>query len=546
MKVVLAQINPKLGDIVGNTALVLDALSRAESERPQLVVFPELSLTGYAPRDLLGSPSLVTANLEALNSIALAAPRNLAVIVGYVDRNESATGKPFRNAAALIRDGKVVAKYFKRLLPYYDVFEDDRYFEAGTEPAVWEIAGKRVGITICEDAWSEPGFIRRAYLIDPMQDLGGNQCDLVVNLSASPFQIGKLSVRLEVLKKAVGKCKAPIVYCNQVGAHDDLIFDGNSFAINRDGVPIAFGKPFESDLVGLDTAASSAAESVDKKQNWTEADWVQRALQLGIRDYFSKSGAQKAILGLSGGIDSAVVAGLAVNALGKANVYGVSLPSRHTSKETRADAAALARNLGIEFHEVSMDGVYEQYRALLSPLGVNANGLIDENLQPRIRMIVLMALSQKYGALVLNTSNKSEIACGYATLYGDTAGALAVLGDLTKKRVFDLAHKLNESKQMIPASIIERPPSAELRPDQKDEDSLPPYSVLDALVTEVVENGKDQQTLLRSYPKEHVEKFFQLYRGSEFKRQQLAPALRVTPRAFGRGRRIPLASYKPL
>jgi NAD+ synthase (glutamine-hydrolysing) len=546
VKVVLAQINPKLGDVVGNTALVLDALSRAESQRPQLVVFPELSLTGYAPRDLLGSHSLVTTNLEALNSIALAAPRNLSVILGYVDRNESSTGKPFRNAAALIRDGKIVAKYFKRLLPYYDVFEDDRYFEAGSESVVWEISGKRVGITICEDAWSEPGFIRRAYPIDPMKDLGTKQCDLVVNLSASPFQIGKLAVRLDVLKKAVGKCKAPVVYCNQVGAHDDLIFDGNSFALNRDGVPIAFGKPFESDLVGVNTDASAVAESVDKLENWTEPDWVMRALQLGIRDYFSKSGVQKAILGLSGGIDSAVVAALAVNALGKANVYGISLPSRHSSKATRADAAALAKNLGIEFHEVSMDGVYEQYRALLSPLGIHANGLIDENLQPRIRMIVLMALSQKYGALVLNTSNKSEIACGYATLYGDTAGALAVLGDLTKKRVFDLAHKLNESRQVIPPSIIDRPPSAELRPDQKDEDSLPPYAILDALVTDAVENGKDQQTLLRSFPKEHVEKFFQLYRSSEFKRQQLPPALRVTPRSFGRGRRIPLASYKPL
>jgi NAD+ synthase (glutamine-hydrolysing) len=542
VKVVLAQIGSKLGDVAGNTQRVLDSISQVSRNATDLIVFPELCLTGYPPRDLLETPSLVDDNLAALQKIAEHVTGKVAVILGYVDKNSGSTGKPFHNAAALLRGGKIAGRYFKRLLPYYGVFEDERYFEPGHATAVWTIAGKRVGITVCEDAWNEAGFVPRLYAVDPLRELKNQRCDVVVNLSASPFHLDKPNLRHELFKKGALKCGAPIVFCNQVAGHDDLIFDGCSFVVDAQGEVALSGPAFESALLEW---PSRQAALPSASSSWSESQWIQQSLQFGIREYCEKTGIHKVILGLSGGIDSSVVAALAANALGASNVIGVSLPSRFTSEGTRKDAQAIAEKLGIHFHEFSMDEIFAKYRDTLSPFLKGETPLVEENLQPRIRMILLMALSQKFGALLLNTSNKSEIACGYATLYGDTAGALSVLGDLTKARVYEVAHQLNRLKDCIPRSALERPPSAELRADQKDEDSLPPYSILDPMVTLASESGLDAQGLQTQFPKHHVNTFESLYRASEFKRFQMPPVLRVTTRSFGRGRRIPLASQKP-
>lgn len=540
MKIAIAQTNPKIGDCAGNTQRILQYADEARRQGASLVVFPELAIPGYFPRDLLDFDSLIEANLQGLARVAEAA-RGIAVVCGFVERN-SGVGRGLHNSTALLRDGKIAAVYRKQLLPYYDVFEEERYFEPGDQPLFFEIDGKHFALAVCEDVWNFPEFVAHPYRNQPLAALRGKALDWVISPSASPFHLGKPALRGSVFQNAARFVGANILLVNQVGGNDDLIFDGGSFAVRADGSALASARVFEEQLLVVDEK-----KPVREPLPTTDEAWLAGALELGVRDYVRKTGFSKVCLGLSGGIDSAVVAAIAAGALGAANVSTVALPTRYTASASNDDAQAIATALGTPFRSVAIEGMFQSFESALGKeLGRAAAGLTLENIQPRVRMTVLMALANEENRLVLNTSNKSELATGYSTLYGDSAGALAVIGDLTKSQVYALARHYNRAKPTIPERVITRAPSAELRENQTDQDSLPPYDILDPIVKDAVERGWGAAELKKAgHDPKWVDKFVKLYAISEYKRQQFPPILRVSSRAFGRGRRVPLASTKP-
>jgi NAD+ synthase (glutamine-hydrolysing) len=543
VKIAFGQVNPKLGDCEGNFRKVQKAVLYAESSKASLILFPELTLTGYPPQDLLDSAELVQTNLNLLAVLA-ADSKETAILVGFVEPNPFKTGKRFFNSAALLRNGKVEAVYRKSLLPSYDVFNDERYFESGSEPAIFSVGDRKFAITICEDIWNFEGFVPRLYSTDPLQKIRGSKVDFVVNLSASPFHLGKPDERRLLFLKVAERAQAGVIFCNQVGAQNDLIFDGGSSAVARDGTAL-FRAPYFEEGVFLwdpDAPPSLAPQPAE------ESEWIAAALRVGIRDYCSKSGVSKVCIGLSGGIDSSVVAVLASEAVGPGNVKGVLLPTEYTASASVEDAKLLSASLGIETCTLSVQELFALSEATLSrALGKALLPIVQENIQPRLRMVLLMAIANQENRLLLNTSNKTELACGYSTLYGDSAGALGVLSDLTKGQVYAVAKFLNSAKHSIPQRVLDRAPSAELRENQTDQDSLPEYKLLDPMVVLAVEQSRSAAEIkLNGAPEEDVDRFFSLYRTSEFKRSQSCTGLRVTKRAFGRGRVIPVVSQKPL
>ncbi|MBC2607759.1 NAD+ synthase [Pelagicoccus albus] len=540
MKIGLAQINTTVGDLAGNQKLILEAYQSLVASGAELVVFPELAVCGYPPRDLLFKRRFVPDQHESLEAIAQQIGDAPAVI-GFVEANPSASGRDFYNAAAFCYQGKVQQIGRKCLLPTYDVFDEDRYFHPSDLPLVFDWNDKKIGITICEDIWGNTDISRERYPHAPVEYLKEQNLDLHINLSASPWHWGGKGEQREGLVSAASKaCQCPTVYVNAVGGNDELIFDGRSMVSDSSGQIIAGLAAFAADqkIVDLDCEEISLASSFrqDLMPN------IEEALVLGLRDYVHKSGFKKALIGLSGGIDSAVVAAIAAKALGPENVTGISLPSAISSDHSKSDAKDLADFLGINFHTVAIADIVSAAEDTLSPLTTGyGRDVTEENIQARARGLLLMALSNKLGALLLTTGNKSELAVGYCTLYGDMCGGLAVISDLPKTKVFELARYMNRDKPTIPVNTIEKPPSAELRPDQKDEDSLPPYDILDGILEGYVEKGYSSCQLIEmGYDKDVVKDMIRKVDLNEYKRKQAAPGLKLTPLAFGVGRRIPI------
>ena len=539
MKIALAQINTTVGDLVGNEAKILAGYQRGVEAGVDLVIFPELATTGYPPRDLLLRRHFIQQNLEVLNRLAAATGRT-GLLVGFVGENEQGVGREARNSTALLQDGRIVAIRSKTLLPTYDVFDEDRYFEPATENAPVEFMGRRVGLTICEDAWNDEGFWdERRYRRNPPAELVAAGATILFNNSASPWHLGKNETRREMLAQLAAKTKCPVVYCNLVGGNDELVFDGGSMAFNGSGQLIAHGKLFEEDFVVFDLDAGQPVISPDVG----DEERVYRALVLGLRDYLHKCGFKSAVLGLSGGIDSALTAVIAVDALGKENVRGVSLPSQFSSQGSLDDARLLAANLGIRYDVIPIQLPFEAVKGQLAGVfqGLKED-VAEENIQARLRGVILMAMSNKFGSLLLTTGNKSEMAVGYCTLYGDMNGGLAVISDVPKMMVYRVSNWINREHEIIPAASITKAPSAELRPDQKDQDSLPPYEILDAILEEYVVNLKPTREIIaQGFDEATVKRVVRLIDVTEYKRRQAAPGLKVTSKAFGVGRRIPVA-----
>ncbi len=545
MKIAMAQINPTVGDFGGNLELVERALAEAREQGTELCVFPEMALSGYPPHDLLERPRFVAENLEALERVA-GMCRDLAAVIGHVRPNPGEVGKRLLNAAALVGDGRVLSVHAKTLLPTYDVFDERRYFEPAAEVRPVEFRGLRLGITLCEDSWNVPGvFQSRLYERDPVSDLVEAGADLIINVSASPFTLSKRASRPEMLRSTAVRHGRPLVFVNQVGGNDDLVFDGRSEAFAADGTTLARAAELREDLLVFEL--ESGGEVRDVVAN--DQDAVLEALELGLRDYAAKCGFASAVLGLSGGIDSALVAVIAARALGAENVLGVAMPSRYSSEGSVRDAEQLARNLGIGFEVVPIDEVYQKFlEALESRLDGEAPGVTEENIQARVRGVVLMALSNREGHLLLTTGNKSELAVGYCTLYGDMAGGLAVISDLPKTMVYRMAERINEvdEKETIPREILEKPPSAELAPGQRDQDNLPPYELLDAVLTRHVDERMDVASLVeQGFDERLVRRVARMVRANEHKRRQAPPGIKVNSKAFGFGRRFPLAQKWP-
>ena len=539
MIIAIAQINTTIGDFDGNAEKIVDAWRRADEAGAALVVLPELALCGYPPRDLLAKPAFLRQNQAALEGLTKRGGKAVAV-VGYASANETDSGRPAQNSAAVLQDGQVAAVRHKTLLPNYDVFDEDRYFEPATGNTPVEILGTKVGITICEDIWNDEVFLHdRRYDHRPAEELAAAGAELLLNLSASPWSLGKEHSRHVLLSQLSVKCGCPVVYCNLVGGNDELVFDGGSQYYNGHGVLGASGAMFAEDLLLIDT------ETIEPKSSDTSDDneKIYRALSLGVRDYLHKCGFASAVIGLSGGIDSAVTAAVAVDALGPENVRGVAMPSQYSSQGSLDDAEGLAKALGIRYDVVPIEPVFEQ---LKSQLGGIFEGLdedtTEENMQARLRGNILMSMSNKFGSLLLTTGNKSELAVGYCTLYGDMCGGLAVISDLPKTKVYSLANWINREREIIPESTITKPPSAELRPDQLDQDSLPPYDVLDSILEAYVVDGQDAEAIIASgHDKATVQRIIRLINVNEYKRRQAAPGIKVTSKAFGVGRRIPVA-----
>ncbi len=539
MKVALAQINTIVGDIRGNRDRVLHTMERAGILGADLAVFPELCITGYPPRDLLGMHGFVEANIRAAEEIGSRTGR-MGVVLGFVDRNRGTEGREYYNAAAFLHEGRVQAVVHKTLLPTYDVFDEERYFERSREVRPVHFCGRTLGISICEDAWNSQEFWpKRMYHTDPIQSLVGGGADLIINISASPFEMDKPQFRYRMLLDHVQRHRVPLVYLNLVGGNDDLLFDGNSLVLGRHGNTIAQGKSFAEDLFVADP--DSAVDIGCRQED--EVESVFQALVMGTCDYARKCGFKSAVLGLSGGIDSAVTACIAARALGPGNVLGVAMPSEYSASESCEDARALACNLGILFVVIPLDAMFRTYVESLSRVfrGTEEN-ITEENLQARIRGNILMALSNKFGHLVLSTGNKSELGVGYCTLYGDMAGGLAVISDLPKTCVYRLADFINRGRELIPANTISRAPTAELRPNQKDQDTLPDYEILDGILRlRVEEQMSVEEIAARGYDRTIVDEVVRMIHLNEYKRRQAAPGLKVTTRAFGTGRRMPIA-----
>ncbi|HEX4155296.1 MAG TPA: NAD+ synthase [Acidobacteriaceae bacterium] len=566
MRIALAQINPTVGDFSGNLLTISKFVERAAAENAELVVFPELAISGYPPGDLLEKENFVRRAEESLTTLAelTRGEGRPAILCGSPMRCEQSAGKHVRNVAAVLENGEIRFTQSKRLLPFYDVFDEQRYFEPGAHQFLTRVKGQAVAITICEDAWNDKMFWpQRFYPNDPIEELmkqwamlpqplSGHR--LILNISASPYWHGKPAVRRRMIGALAERHGATVVMVNQVGANDSLIFDGDSFAMNARGEVIAQAKEFVEDLVMVDTldgqpvsAAHQVAKSATEPKGEAECERTWKALVLGTRDYLRKCGFRRALLGLSGGIDSALVAAIAVAALGAENVEGIGMPSEFSSEGSVTDAELLAKNLGIAFSVVPVRAIYEQFSEALGPFFKGTKfGLAEENLQPRIRGSLLMAVSNKTGGLVLTTGNKSEMATGYCTLYGDMVGALAVIGDLYKTEVYALSRYVNREREIIPKDTILKEPSAELRPGQKDTDSLPAYEVLDPILRAYIEEYRPAEEIAESQhmAPELVHRIIRLVETAEYKRQQAAPVLKVSKKAFGMGRRFPIAARR--
>ena len=537
MKIGFAQFNPTVGDLKGNFEKILAAYERLEKTGADLVLTPELGVPGYPPQDLVFKSRFVPENIEMVERLHQRVGR-AALLVGFVDRNEG-RGKPFHNAAALLQRGQPRQVAHKSLLPTYDVFDEDRYFEPACCVEPFLVNGRKVGVTICEDIWTEHYLPRPLYDVEPARRLMDEGAELIVNLSASPFSLHKPAVRREMVGALALAYKVPICYCNAVGGDDQLIFDGNSIAIDAKGELIASLASFKEDerVVDLETSKPVAWEPRPVP------DDLFHALSLGTRDYLAKCGFRSAVLGLSGGIDSAVVAVIAAAALGPENVLGVSMPSPFSSQGSIDDAEALAKNLGIQYRQIPIRDQFESVKKSLQDVFKGkAEDTAEENIQSRLRAVTLMALSNKFGHLLLTTGNKSELAVGYCTIYGDMAGGLAVISDVPKTTVYELARWINREREIIPAATIEKPPSAELRPNQKDQDTLPPYEVLDEILRLYIEENLSARDIISHGFDETVVRWVQKHVDlNEYKRQQAPPGLKVTSRAFGVGRRMPIA-----
>ncbi|HVM62083.1 MAG TPA: NAD+ synthase [Verrucomicrobiae bacterium] len=549
MKIALAQLDPTVGDLRGNGAKILDYCRRGAAAGANLVVTPEMAITGYPPRDLLAKHRFVDDNLRVLGELVPQVGPT-ALLVGYVDVNSKRPGRDYFNAVALIQNGKIIARRQKMLLPTYDVFDEDRYFQPAESNAVVELGGRRLGLTVCEDIWTEDYLPTRLYERSPVLDLmrGDRPAQVLLNMSASPYHLGKEHVRYEMLRAVAKRQRVPVLYCNQVGGNDELVFDGNSLAFDGAGNLIGAGAGFAEDLLLVDLDSPKMIPFPAVKP----AAALHDALVLGLRDYTRKCGFKSVVLGLSGGIDSAVTACLAVAALGPQNVMGISMPSQFSSKGSVDDARDLAHNLGIRWETIVIQDVFQQFKSTLQPVfkGV-AEDTTEENIQARVRGTTLMALSNKFGCMLLTTGNKSELAVGYCTLYGDMNGGLGVIADVPKTMVYELARHINEmGKQTtgkdgfpIPSSSITKAPSAELRPNQTDQDTLPPYDVLDAIIKRYVEEVKSTAEIVKEtgYDEKLVRDVVRKIDLNEYKRKQTPPCLRVTTKAFGIGRRVPIA-----
>ncbi len=539
MKVALAQINTIVGDLAGNEAKILAAYQRGVAAGVNIVVMPELTTTGYPPRDLLLKNEFVAKNLEMLNRLA-AATGKTAMLVGFVGENKTRPGRSLTNDVALLQNGKVVTTRTKTLLPTYDVFDEDRYFQPATKNTPVDFEGQSLGLTICEDIWNDEDFWpERRYQHNPPIELISAGAKFIFNVSASPWSLGKDKVRHEMLSSIARKAGTPVVFCNLVGGNDELIFDGNSMVFNSSGQLIARGELFAEDflVVDIDSAKPIKPDAVP------DVERIYKALVLGLRDYFHKCGFKSALLGVSGGIDSAVVAYLAAAALGKENVRGVSLPSEFSSQHSLDDARILCERLEIQYDVMPIQTVFAGAKHELKKVFAGrAEDTTEENIQARLRGVLLMAMSNKFGSLLLTTGNKSELAVGYCTLYGDMCGGLAVISDVPKTMVYQLAKWINREREIIPDSSITKPPSAELRPDQCDQDSLPPYEILDAILDHYVVHARSVNEIVEmGFEEAVVKKIIRLIDLSEYKRRQAAPGLKVTSKAFGVGRRFPVA-----
>ncbi|HLW79854.1 MAG TPA: NAD+ synthase [Terriglobia bacterium] len=542
MRIALAQINTTVGDFAGNADRIVKFARCAFDRRVDLVVFPELALCGYPPRDLVERPSFVRRSEEELERLAPALP-DLPALVGYVRHSHAEQGKTVSDAAALLHRGKVVLDYSKMLLPFYDVFDEARYFEPGTAAGLYTLGEWQLGVTICEDAWNDKHFWKRQlYTRDPVEEAVRGGAQVLLNIASSPFTNGKIRLRHEMLRAIAVERRVPVVYVNHVGGNDQLVFDGSSVAFNAQGELCARAKSFEEDLVVFDT--SDGPRELHAAPD-SEITAVYQALLLGLRDYVSKCGFRRVIVGLSGGIDSSLVATLAADALGCENVLGVGMPGPYSSLGSLRDAETLARNLRIDFRVVPITPIFDRYLAALDPaFEGRPPDTTEENIQARIRGNILMALSNKLGSLVLSTGNKSELAVGYCTLYGDMAGGLAVIGDVPKIMVYELARLANRAAERIPPACLEKAPSAELRPNQTDQDTLPPYEVLDVILAAYIEENLSAGEIVDKYhfDLELVRQTVRRVNSAEYKRQQAAPTLKVTAKAFGYGRRLPIAN----
>jgi NAD+ synthase (glutamine-hydrolysing) len=542
VKIALGQINPTVGDFSGNAAKIVQFALQARTAGAGLILFPELAVCGYPPRDLVERPSFVARNRTTVERIA-SETQGIAVVCGLVTPAEAESGKTVMNSAALLREGRVEFVQSKMLLPTYDVFDEMRNFAPAKSQQLFSFCGKRMALTICEDAWNDKHFWnRRLYGIDPVEELVRGGGNFVLNISASPFWLGKRELRHDMLAAIAKNQKVPVAMVNQVGGNDSLVFDGSSLVIAPGGQVIAQGKSFEEDLVYFD---SDKLTGDMHPQIVGEEASAYEALVLGTRDYVGKCGFERAIVGLSGGIDSALTASIAVDALGRQNVIGIGMPGPYSSQGSIDDARELASNLKIRFELLSIHEIYEAAHQTLAPVFAGMPpDVTEENIQSRARGLVLMSLSNKFGALVLSTGNKSELAVGYCTLYGDMVGGLAVISDVPKTLVYRLSAYVNSRRKVIPEATIRKPPSAELRPDQKDSDSLPPYDVLDAILEDYVEESRSAEQIAgaHNFDLDLVRRVIRLVERSEYKRQQAAPGIKISAKAFGYGRRFPIAA----
>jgi len=541
MKIAIGQINSIVGALKKNAEKILSWIDRAKAQGAELIVFPEMAITGYPPKDLLEAAGFVDANVQILHQLAHRI-EGIYAIVGFVEPNPQPAGKPFFNSAAVIGDTKVLSIHRKSLLPTYDVFDEGRYFEPANTQSPWVVNGRKIGVTICEDIWNDKDYSPRLlYHSDPVQSAVEQSADFIVNISSSPYHLEKWEERHDLIRGEALKYKKNVIYVNLVGGNDELIFDGRSVVFNPDGKMIVRAKDFEEDLLLFDL---DSEESVIRPSSESVMENARKALILGTRDYVAKCGFRKVLLGLSGGIDSAVTCALAVQALGADNVLGVLMPSQYSSEHSVADALALAKNLGVRHELVPIGRIFDVYREELRPIFSDyPEDVTEENLQARIRGNILMALSNKFNLLLLTTGNKSELAVGYTTLYGDACGGLAVISDVPKTMVYQLAEHLNAEREIIPQNTIRKPPSAELRPDQKDSDSLPPYEILDPILAGYIEENLTAEQIVEKtgYETGLVRKILQMVDRNEYKRKQLPIGLKITTKAFGFGRRWPIA-----